>query len=150
MGAQSALNSPKRPGFRPGRTAEEAALLEVYRRRQGPLGTVWGARINSQMLRFSGNAAFAGLIVLLSLSPICVSLSPSLPPSLPLSLSYLCLALCLSAECVSALGDSVRARAGPVVEYLRVPVVDVVEEAGALAARLPAAVAFIDAALAVG
>ena len=36
------------------------------------------------------------------------------------------------------------------VEYLRVPVVDVAEEAGALAARLPAAIAFIDAALAVG
>jgi hypothetical protein len=37
-----------------------------------------------------------------------------------------------------------------VVEYLRMPVVDVAEEAGALAALLPAAVSFIDAALAVG
>jgi hypothetical protein len=93
MGAQGALNSPKRWGFRPGRAAEEAALLEVYRRRKGALGTVWGARINSQMLGFYGNAAFAGLIVLLSpcLSLSLLSVSPCLPPSL----SDLCLALCL-------------------------------------------------------
>ena len=49
-----------------------------------------------------------------------------------------------------ALGDPVQARAGPVVEHLRMPVVDVAEEAGALAARLLAAFVFIDAALAVG
>ena len=125
MGAQGALNSPKRWGFRPGRAAEEAALLEVYRRRKGALGTVWGARINSQMLGFYGNAAFAGLIVLLSpclslslLLCLSVSLSLSLCVSVSLSLSLclsvslsLCLSvslsLCLFTECVLVLGDPV-------------------------------------------